>query len=1172
MPRSTGSGLRKRLPPRSISLSSSSMSSNMTDLFRRQSSSTSTISTASTTTASTPGASTTPPRSFVHLSSDPTTTSGPRQIGLGSFLLWLRDHPSSKNVGSENLARFLLVKSVSLMAACLGCLYSLVFDRHLYISACSFLLFFLPAVQGATGATKICGLILSLALASVFLSFQTRDLPLVGPSLETTLLVGLPLMTGMLVGRKVGLATCLIVMCYSIEEYRSKISNTVLSEEEAAQLWAGFGAYWISLFFMGSMTCLYQWCVEVCVREANLFKDLAVANAKSKDGVVSSVSHELRTPLAALIGWTELLMSDQTLSASAQSTVSMLHSSTLSLLTILNALLDVSKVSAAKMTNCSQNFNLHDLVLETVRMMTGLSGTRTVELLVDFSAEVPELVRADSGIIKQVLGNLISNAIKFTDVGYVNVGVSLKDEDDDTVTVEFIVQDTGRGIADGQKDKLFVEFSQVEGGKCKNHEAGTGLGLFLVKNLVEVMDGDVFVESKLGVGSTFGFVIKLEKQYLAFRTPGYDHVVTVSSAFTGGIENAAPNTPILPVTPGLARSTTPLIVPDVMNSVRVTPRSTPVSTPKDQARGGDYFTLQPSEVTRANANNITLRTRDNAFLSNRRYYIHSQCGYFEDFLWNMTSGRWSALGVRRVTYEECVHGLASESFGSDAPLAHFGDVFLIDLSPTTNRPKSTVVLTDQEHCRLFLIKLSHHLIDRAKARIGTARQASIVLFYPFGHPPSLAQEPLSTLAHYYQISLCRKPVSERALGAIIKRQVVTIQEDVPEAASPTTSTPRTSLGSNPSSTSQETRLLNSSTECLARETEKKSSSANATLIAGHSSEQSDGSTGSSSSFSFRQALDESDANNSSIEDLHERPFTLNPPQASHVRFARRNGTIPRLGLKGDKTDKAVKSSTPSSLSTSSTATPSPATVDKPSRGLLKRLSADRPGLTSKVSIQDLNATGKRVLIVDDNSFNRNLLYCQLTKLGVSRVDQAGSGQEAVDQFLPGTHALVLMDLKMPTMGGMRAVTLIREKELAHYGPAAFPITTTTTATDNNTNNRSSNGSSSHQSGSASASNNNKSLSHLLSMMDSSCPWSPERFAGPTEITSRRSSGSSVKKELRSSSGVQPATIIAVTADYGAEVGEDRKQALDKGFDDVMVKPLSLPSLSLLLERYMDYRD
>jgi len=160
-----------------------------------------------------------PGRPFVP--SDQST--GARQISLGSFLLWLREHPSSTSVGSENLARFLLVKSVSLMAACLGCLYGLVFDRQPSISACSCLLFLLPVLQGATGATRICGLILSLALTSVALSFQTRDLPLVGPSLESALLFGLPLITGMLVGRKVGLATSLAVMCYSIEEYRSKI-------------------------------------------------------------------------------------------------------------------------------------------------------------------------------------------------------------------------------------------------------------------------------------------------------------------------------------------------------------------------------------------------------------------------------------------------------------------------------------------------------------------------------------------------------------------------------------------------------------------------------------------------------------------------------------------------------------------------------------------------------------------------------------------------------------------------------------------------------------------------------------------------------------------------------------------------------------------------------------
>ncbi|KAF9577537.1 hypothetical protein BGW38_007180, partial [Lunasporangiospora selenospora] len=341
----------------------------------------------------------------------PSLLEGLHCFSLSSFLRWLKEHPSSSKVGSENMARFLLVKSVSLIAACLGFFYSLVFDHSAAISACSLALFTIPAIQSYTGSSRACGLFLSFVLAMLIFSFQSRPLPLLGPSLESTLLYGLPLVSGMLVGRKVGLLTAFAVIGYTVDEYRSR-TKVVMTRDEAARLWAGYGAYWVSLFFFSTLTCLYQWCVEVCVKDANLFKDIAVANAKSKDGVVSSVSHELRTPLAALIGWTELLLSDHSLSASARSTVSMLHSSTLSLLTILNALLDVSKVSAAKMTTCNQNFNLHDLVLDTARMMTGLSGTRSVELLVDFSAEVPELVRADSGLIKQVLGNLVSNAIK----------------------------------------------------------------------------------------------------------------------------------------------------------------------------------------------------------------------------------------------------------------------------------------------------------------------------------------------------------------------------------------------------------------------------------------------------------------------------------------------------------------------------------------------------------------------------------------------------------------------------------------------------------------------------------------------------------------------------------------------------------------------------------------
>ncbi|KAI7824806.1 hypothetical protein BC939DRAFT_135205 [Gamsiella multidivaricata] len=1111
---------------------SSTTSSSVPDLFRRQSSSASFSGSIST------------PLYTPSKSSDPMQGIHPRQIGLGSFLLWLREHPASTKVGSENLVRFLLVKSVSLMAASLGCVYGLVFDKQVSISACSLLLFFLPAVQGATGATRLCGLILSLALAFVFLSFQTRSMSLLGPSLETTLLFGLPLMTGMLVGRRVGLVTCVAVLCYSIEEYRSKVKSTTLSGEEAARLWAGFGAYWIALVFLSAMTCLYQWCVEVCVRDANLFKDIAVANAKSKDGVVSSVSHELRTPLAALIGWTELLMSDHTLSSSAQSTVSMLHSSTLSLLTILNALLDVSKVSAAKMTNCSQNFNLHDLVLDTARMMTGLSGTRTVELLVDFSAQVPELVRADPGIIKQVLGNLISNAIKFTDVGYVNVGVSLKEEDDDTVTVEFVVQDTGKGIADEQKDKLFVEFSQVEGGTCKTHEAGTGLGLFLVKNLVEVMNGSVFVTSQLGVGSTFGFVIKMEKQFLAFRTPGYDHVVTVSSAFQAGmVQEMDPSSPVLPVTPGLARSTTPSATNESMTGIKMTPVLTP-ATPKDPNQAKDYFTLQPSEVTRANANNITLRTRDHAFLSNRQYYLHSQCGYFEDFLWNTAAGRWKAQAVRRLSYEECIRGWHTD-LSADDSMARFGDVFLIDLSPATNRSKSETLLTDQEHARLFLVKMSKLLITRAKARIGKARQASIILFYPFGHPPSVAQEPLLTLGQYYQISLCRKPVSERALGVIIKKQVVTVQAKVSEGESCPSTT-------NASSTSVScTSNVRSPDRQEAKRASTLPSVGSKNVPTGSSAVSSSSSTSLASSASSASSASASpklgSVSQQSTSDMESGSSKVaSAPQASHVRFAKKNGSVPKITLDGN--DSPILSSSIESLSKAS---------DRLPKGLLKRRSINiksmaRPALISNDSIQSLNASGKRVLIVDDNSFNRNLLFHQLRKLGVSKVDQAGSGQEAVDMFLPGIHALVLMDLKMPIMGGFQATTLIREKELAYWGPSAVH----------------------HE-------NKGSPLLQTLneSWLDDNCPWSPERFAGPpdmADMTKRRESGSTSSSRKQSSDSktevAQPASIVAVTADWTAEIGEDREKALSGGFDDVMVKPISLPSLSILLERYMEVTD
>ncbi|KAF9309942.1 hypothetical protein BG003_009130 [Podila horticola] len=1019
----------------------------------------------------------------------------PRQIGLSAFLLWLNDHPSSAMVGCENLARFLLVKMVSLMAATLGCLYGLVFGMPL-VSASSVLLFFIPAIQGATGATRACGLVLALTLIGAFLSLHGSSL--LGPSFESALMGGLPMITGFLVGRSMGLWTCVAVLAFSIDEYRKKAMN-LMTDDDASRLWAGFGAYWMALLFFGSLAFLYQWCIEVCVRDVNLFKDIAVANAKSKDGVVSSVSHELRTPLAALIGWTELLLSDQSLSSSARSTVSMLHSSTLSLLTILNALLDVSKVSAAKMTICQQNFNLHDLVLDTVRMMTGLSGTQSVELLVDFNSDVPEFVRADCGLIKQVLGNLISNAIKFTDVGYVKVGVALKEEDDDTVTVEFVVKDTGKGIAEEQKSKLFVEFSQVEGGKCKTNEAGTGLGLFLVKNLVELMNGSVFVSSKLGVGSTFGFSIKMEKQYLAFRTPGYDHVVTVCSALQANPTTDSSSTK-LPVTPGLACSSTPQTTADG--------RDQKTDANKDPK---DYFNLQPVE-DRANANNITLRTRDNALLSNRPYYFHSQCGFFEEFLCHTTSNQWNAVSAKRLSYEECLHGWEKNHKVTD-PLSHFGDVYLIDVSPTTNRPKNTPVLTDQEHTRMFLEKLSQQLISRAQSRIGKSRQGSLILFYPFGHPPSVTQGPLSYLSAYYQITLCRKPVSERALGSKVKQLIVRMQEE-PLPSTPGALNPWSDVS--PEVDPTLARMAEYSSRRSPRVVEPTQRSAS--LSSGSENEQTTSSSGS----------DKEPA--SSFEGSSKDSLDI-------VRFAKK------------------KNLTTSPLVTE------PTSEDKTKPTLAKYHPKIKRTLISSESVQDLNESGMSVLIVDDNPLNRGLLYQQLKNLGVARIDRASSGQEAVDLFQPGVHAIVLMDLKMPTMSGFQATALLREKERTHFG---------------------SDSSSQHLMESSRMFNNPHNCGDIRAtgIMDN-CPWSPERFASPVSKKSRRTSSplpekATVQLSLAStdaspethSSKSYAATIVAVTADWTAEIGEDREKALNGGFDDVMVKPMSLQSLTVLLDRYI----
>ncbi|KAL1925297.1 uncharacterized protein VTP21DRAFT_180 [Calcarisporiella thermophila] len=221
---------------------------------------------------------------------------------------------------------------------------------------------------------------------------------------------------------------------------------------------------------------------------------------------LNQVAHELRNPLSALQSIAEMLLKDPNLSE-YQRDVKLIDELSNNMLQMLNDLLDASKLSANKMTLVLEDFDLHQLILRECKIMERLCARKGLELLVEYPYDVQSLFYGDSGRIRQVLSNLLTNAQKFTHQGYILVKVRLIEELQNAFVIKCSVKDTGIGISKSAQTKLFKEFSQV-GVTAK---LGSGLGLFLVKEFVELMGGHVTLKSELGKGSEFGFVLTLEK-------------------------------------------------------------------------------------------------------------------------------------------------------------------------------------------------------------------------------------------------------------------------------------------------------------------------------------------------------------------------------------------------------------------------------------------------------------------------------------------------------------------------------------------------------------------------------------------------------------------------------------------------------------------------------------